>query len=160
MIRWLLLGLLLWVMPAGAEPVPKALWVKAKQGWVHPLGVWLKPPARVNVSCEEDSLHVESDEYLVQLFAYATEAEALAMQDSTRDASERTFSGLKFGPVQEFEKEGGVKAFLQEGSADTVGFLLVRLKHGRSHVLLFSVMKSKKAQEATLAIMASLKYPK
>lgn len=161
MTRWLLLLLLFWVVPAGAESSDKPLWVnKLKQGWVHWTGVALKAPAGSKVSCQDDGLHVETDEYLVQIFAYPSEAEALAMIDATRDASERTFQGLKFGAVQEFEKDGGVKAFVQEGRADSIGFLLVRLKHIPSNVVLFSVMKSQKAQEATLAMMSSLRYPK
>ncbi|MBS2034702.1 hypothetical protein JST97_06935 [bacterium] len=158
---WLLLVLLFWVVPAGAEPVAKKLWVaRARQGWVHSTGVWLKPPAGAKVSCQDDGLHIETEEYLVQLFAYPSEVDAQAMMEATRDASERTFPGLKFGTVQEYEKDGGVKAFAQEGTSDSIGFLLVRIKRTPSNLVLFSVMKSKQAQEATLSIMSSLRYPK
>ena len=159
-MRWLLLFLLLFVVPAGAESAAKPYWAsKPKQGWVHQLGVCLKVPLKATVTCENDALHIETDEFLVQIFCYATEAEAMSVQESTLKASERTFSGLKFGAVKEYDRDGA-RAYLQEGTADSIGFLLVRLKKHDSNVLVFSVMKTAEAQKATLSIMSALKYPK
>lgn len=159
-MRWLLLGLLLLVLPSGAETVKQAWVEKPKLGWVHPLGVTLAVPGKRKVSCDADgALHIETDEYLVQIFAYADEAAARQNLKDIAAESEKAFPGLKFGEAQQYAQPDGRNAFIQEGTVESFGFLLSRITKGKVHVVVYSIMKTKEAQNATLALMTDLKFP-
>ncbi len=162
MMRWLLLGLLLFVLPAGAQTAPREWVQKPKLGWVHSSGVTLIVPGKRQVSCDADgALHIETDDYLVQIFAFAEEAEASSKVAAlaAESEAEAAFRGLKFGEAQQYAQPDGRNAFIQEGTVGGFGFLLSRVSKGKRHVVVYSIMKSKEAQDATLALMTDLKFP-
>lgn len=161
-MRWLILGLLLLVWPAVAETTGADWGQQPKLGWVHKLGVSLAVPGKRQVSCDPDgALHVETDDYLVQIFAYAEEAAARQKVTAlaAESEAEKTFAGLKFGEVHQYAQPDGRNAFIQEGSVKGFGFLLARISKGKFHVVVYSIMSTKAAQEATLALMTDLKFP-
>lgn len=159
-MRWFLLFLLLFVLPAGAETTNLEWVQKPKVGWVHQSGVTLAVPGKRKVSCDDDGgLHIEADAYLVQIFVYADEVSAQQSLKSIAVESEKAFPGLKFGEVQQYAQPDGRNAFLQEGTVDQFGFLLSRITKGKLQVVVYSIMKTKEAQEATLALMTDLKFP-
>jgi hypothetical protein len=161
-MRWLLLCLLLLFLPAGAEPVTQEWVAQPKLGWVHQLGVSLVVPGNPKVNCDPDgALHVETDEYLVQIFAYTDETVARQKVTDliTETEAEKSFAGLKFGEVQQYAQADGRKAYLQEGLTQGFGFILARINQGKFHVVVYSIMSTKEAQDATLALMTGLKFP-
>lgn len=161
MIRWLLLGLLLMV-PAGAQTAVQEWVEKPGLGWVHPSGVSLAVPGRRKVSCDADgALSIEAEDYLVQIFAFVDVAQASSKVAALASESEaeEAFRGLKFGEVQQYAQPDGRNAFLQEGQVGGFGFLLSRISKGKHHVVVYSIMKTKEAQDATLALMTDLKFP-
>ena len=161
-MRWILLALFLFLLPAGAESTAPEWNQKPKVGWVHQLGVSLAVPGKRKVSCDPDgALHVETDDYLVQFFVYADEAVAKAKVSSlaTESEAEKTFAGLKFGEPQKFPQPKGGSAFLQEGAVNGFRFLLARVTKGKYHVVVYSIMSTGDAQDATLALMSTLKFP-
>jgi len=159
-VRWFLLGLLLLVLPAGAQTAKKEWVQKPRLGWVHQLGVTLAVPGKRKVTCDADgALHVETDDYLVQIFVYGEEASAQQSLQAIATESEKVFPGLKFGEVQQYAQPDGRKAFIQEGTVNGLGLLLSRISKGKHHVVVYSIMKSKDAQDATLALMTDLKFP-
>ena len=161
-MRWCLLALLLWVLPAAAQ-TGKPEWVaKPKVGWVHRVGVSLAVPGKRKVSCDPDgALHIETADYLVQMFAFADEAAASQKVSAlaAETEAEPTFKGLKFGEMQKFAQPDGRNAWIQEGSVKGFGFLLGRISKGKLHVVVYSIMQTKEAQDATLGLMSDVKFP-
>lgn len=160
-MKWLWLGLLLFLLPASAAT---SEWTaKPKVGWVHKLGVSLPVAGKQKVSCDPDgALHVETDDYLVQFFAYPDEATATkkVADLAAESEAEKAFAGLKFGEPEKYPQPGGGNAWIQEGVVGNFRFLLARVNKGKIQVVVYSIMSTSEAQDVTLALMSALKFPK
>lgn len=159
----MLLALLLFLLPAAAETTASDWTQKPKVGWVHQLGVSLAVPGKRNkVSCDADgALHVETEDYLIQVFAYADEAQATSKVTTlaAESEAEKAFAGLKFSQPEKYPQPKGGNAWIQEGAVGGFRFLLARVSKGKIQVVVYSIMSTGDAQDATLALMSTLKFP-